>query len=119
MRQAQKPWPPSGGYKFITEFLWFPTKATNMETGLVETRWLERATYLAEVVYWEQAFTHELRRWSLEPIEWIDTEQQRLEAEKAGYAPYYLLKHKAWETGDPGVADQLDREKYRTPPFLL
>lgn len=112
----RRDWPPKGGKTFISSFLWLPEIAEN-RNGQSERRWLEQVTYLAKVVYWENAITGIATRWSLEPICWIDSDEQRAEEEQTGYNFYHLAQFSAWETGTPSE-QELTQLRRKVPPFL-
>ena len=64
--------PPNYSHRIFSGFLWFP------RTIQGETRWLERAAYLTQVVpYRSRAMPN---GWEYSDIRWLDTEQEIQEA---------------------------------------
>ena len=93
--QIEPSWPPDGSKRIVQRFLWLPVSATNTATYKKETRWFESATYLVEVTYWVNSFTKNRTRWTWEPVEWIDTEEQKARAlDRHGYQ---ISEYKQWQ----------------------
>jgi hypothetical protein len=83
-----KEWPPNDIMRIQRQrFLWRPITAFNELRGRLETRWLERATYLDRVVYGQE-------NWTWEPLKWLDTPGQEQRAREDHAWPFE--RYDAW-----------------------